>query len=211
MGLGKHGRNRTNVWDCAEVNSFGKGRDGDLVDRPTVKSNALVVVAIKDVTHSGDVALDASVGSGATLLAAEKSGRKARLIELDPLYADVAIRRWQGMTGKTGLCSGSGETFAAPARHKRRPRNRQRRPKSDQYDEYEVGYGKPTKHAQFKQGQSGNPRERPKGAKSQIASLSREMGSKVTIREGGGKLNCLKLMWRPSVYLPRFLVEIWPR
>jgi DNA modification methylase len=109
--LGKHGRNRTNVWDYAGVNSFGKGRDADLADHPTVKPTALVADAILDVTQHGDIVLDGFGGSGATLLAAEKTGRKARLIELDPLYVDVAIRRWQEMTGKTAVHAVTGETF----------------------------------------------------------------------------------------------------
>jgi DNA modification methylase len=109
--LGRHGRNRTNVWDYAGVNSFGKGRAADLVDHPTVKPTALVADAIMDVTHRGDVVLDSFGGSGSTLLAAEKTGRKARLIELDPAYVDVAIRRWQEMTGKAAIHAASGEAF----------------------------------------------------------------------------------------------------
>ncbi|WP_137703353.1 site-specific DNA-methyltransferase, partial [Marimonas lutisalis] len=109
--LGKHGRNRTNVWDYAGVNSFGKGRAADLVDHPTVKPTALVADAIMDVTRRGDVVLDVFGGSGATLLAAEKTGRWARLIELDPLYVDVAIRRWQEMTGEAAVHASTGETF----------------------------------------------------------------------------------------------------
>ncbi|MEQ6248952.1 DNA methyltransferase [Sulfitobacter sp. HNIBRBA3233] len=111
--LGKHGRNRTNVWDYAGVNSFGAGRDADLVDHPTVKPTALVADAILDVSQRGSIVLDAFGGSGATLLAAEKAGRRARLIELDPLYVDVAIRRWQEVTGQEAALSGSGETFNA--------------------------------------------------------------------------------------------------
>jgi DNA modification methylase len=109
--LGRHGRNRTNVWDYAGVNSFGKGRAADLVDHPTVKPTALVADAIMDVTHRGDVVLDSFGGSGSTLLAAEKTGRKARLIELDPAYVDVAIRRWQEMTGKDAIHAASGQAF----------------------------------------------------------------------------------------------------
>ena len=109
--LGKHGRNRTNVWDYAGVNSFGKGREADLADHPTVKPTALVADAIMDVTHRGDIVLDCFGGSGSTLLAAEKTGRKARLIELDPIYVDVAIRRWQEMTGQKAVHAVNGENF----------------------------------------------------------------------------------------------------
>jgi DNA modification methylase len=114
--LGRHGRNRTNVWDYAGVNSFGKGRAADLVDHPTVKPIALVADAIMDVTHRGDVVLDCFGGSGSTLLAAEKTGRKARLIELDPAYVDVAIRRWQEMTGKDAIHAASGQAFEERAK-----------------------------------------------------------------------------------------------
>lgn len=109
--LGKHGRNRTNVWDYAGVNTFGAGRAADLADHPTVKPTALVADALMDVSHRGDVVLDAFGGSGATLLAAEKTGRKARLIELDPLYVDVAIRRWQELTGQQAVHAVTGETW----------------------------------------------------------------------------------------------------
>jgi len=111
--LGRHGRNRTNVWDYAGVNSFGAGRAADLVDHPTVKPTALVADAIMDVSHRGDVVLDAFGGSGATLLAAERTGRRARLIELDPAYVDVAIRRWQAMTGRTASHADTQAPFAA--------------------------------------------------------------------------------------------------
>jgi DNA modification methylase len=109
--LGRHGRYRTNVWDYAGVNSFGKSREADLADHPTVKPTALVADAILDVTHRGDVVLDCFGGSGSTLLAAEKTGRKARLIELDPLYVDVAIRRWQDMTGQKAIHAETGQAF----------------------------------------------------------------------------------------------------
>ena len=113
--LGRHGRNRTNVWDYAGVNSFGAGRAADLADHPTVKPTALVADAILDVSRQGDVVLDPFGGSGATLLGAERTGRRARLIELDPAYVDVAIRRWQEMTGQEAVQAQSGERFAERA------------------------------------------------------------------------------------------------
>ena len=94
------------------MNTFRRGRQADLVDHPTVKPTALVADAIKDVTDRGDLVLDPFGGSGTTLLAAEKTGRRARLIELDPLYVDVAVRRWQALTGQVAVHVGSGETFA---------------------------------------------------------------------------------------------------
>ena len=112
VDLGRHGRYRTNVWDYAGVNTFRKGREADLADHPTVKPTALVADAIRDVSHRGEIVLDPFCGSGATLLAAEKTGRVARACELDPLYVDVAIRRWQQLTGAQAVLAGSGETFA---------------------------------------------------------------------------------------------------
>ncbi|MEM6411566.1 MAG: DNA methyltransferase [Pseudomonadota bacterium] len=109
--LGRHGRNRTNVWDYAGVNSFGETRDADLADHPTVKPTALVADALMDVSHRGDTVLDVFGGSGATLLAAQKTGRRARLIELDPQYVDVTIRRWQEMTGQRAVHAGTAETW----------------------------------------------------------------------------------------------------
>ena len=110
--LGKHGRNRTNVWDYAGVNTFGAAREADLADHPTVKPTALVADAIMDVSQRGDSVLDCFGGSGATLLAAEQTGRKARLIELDPAYVDVAIRRWQEMTGQEAVHATKNETWS---------------------------------------------------------------------------------------------------
>jgi len=110
--LGRYGRNRSNIWTYAGVNTFRRGRAADLADHPTVKPTALVADAIRDVTHRGEIVLDPFGGSGTTLLAAEKTRRRARLIELDALYVDVAIRRWQAMTGKDALLASTGETFA---------------------------------------------------------------------------------------------------
>jgi len=97
--LGKHGRNRTNVWDYASANSMRGGRREDLELHPTVKPVALVADAIKDVTRHGDLVLDLFLGSGTTLLAAERTGRRFRGIEIDPKYVDVALERWSAQTG----------------------------------------------------------------------------------------------------------------
>lgn len=115
FGLGGHGRYRTNVWSYAGMNSFGRHRDRLLALHPTVKPVALVEDAIKDVSHRGDIVLDPFGGSGTTLIAAEKCKRRARLVEIDPLYCDVIVRRWQEFTrGKVRLAS-SGLTFAEVA------------------------------------------------------------------------------------------------
>jgi DNA modification methylase len=78
---------------------------------PTVKPTALVIDAIKDCSRRGDVVLDPTLGSGTTLMAAQKSRRRARALELDPLYVDVSIRRWQRYTGESALLSETNETF----------------------------------------------------------------------------------------------------
>lgn len=93
--LGKHGRNRTNVWDYASVNSLQGSRRDDLDLHPTVKPVAMVADAICDVTRQGELVLDIFLGSGTSLIAAERVGRRFRGIDIDPAYVDVAIERWE--------------------------------------------------------------------------------------------------------------------
>ncbi len=109
--LGQHGRNRTNVWDYAGISSLRAGRSEELAMHPTVKPVALVADGIKDCSRRGGLVLDAFCGSGTILVAAERTGRKARALELDPAYVDVAVRRWQTYTGKAAVLAASGETF----------------------------------------------------------------------------------------------------
>jgi hypothetical protein len=97
--LGKHGRNRTNVWDYPSVNSMRGSRREDLDLHPTVKPTGLVADAIQDVTRRGDLVLDLFLGSGTTLMAAERTGRRFRGLDIDPAYVDVAIERWSARTG----------------------------------------------------------------------------------------------------------------
>lgn len=119
--LGQFGRHRTNVWEYAGVNSMRNGRLDELAMHPTVKPTGLVADALKDASHPGAIVLDPFSGSGTTLIAAERTGRRARVIEIDPLYVDVAVRRWQSLTGKAAVLDGSDlrfddieATFAAP-------------------------------------------------------------------------------------------------
>lgn len=109
--LGRYGRYRTNVWEYAGVNSFGRGRMDALEMHPTVKPVALVADAVRDCSRRRDIILDPFGGSGTTLIAAEKTGRRARLIEIDPLYCDATIRRWQKMTGLEARRADTDETF----------------------------------------------------------------------------------------------------
>ncbi|MDT3683728.1 MAG: site-specific DNA-methyltransferase [Pseudorhodoplanes sp.] len=109
--LGKHGRSRFNVWDYPGVNTFRPGRDEAVSAHPTVKPVALVADAILDVTRRKDIVLDPCGGSGTTLIAADRTGRHARLIEIDPLYCDAIVRRWQKATGKQAIHAETGRTF----------------------------------------------------------------------------------------------------
>jgi DNA modification methylase len=109
--LGQYGRHRANVWDYEGVNSMRVGRLDELAMHPTVKPVAMVADAIKDCSKRGSLVLDPFCGSGTILIAAEKTGRRARAIELDPKYVDVAIRRWEQYTGKIARLGPMGETF----------------------------------------------------------------------------------------------------
>jgi len=111
IALGRHGRSRSNVWQYAGVNSFRAGRMDELSAHPTVKPIAMVVDALKDCTARGDIVLDTFCGAGTTLLAAERIGRRAYVMELEPRYVDVAIRRWQAFTGRDAVHGLTGATF----------------------------------------------------------------------------------------------------
>lgn len=108
--LGKHGRYRTNVWSHRGMSSFGAGRDEALASHPTVKPVGLLVEAIKDCTRRGDLVVDGFLGSGSTLIAAEKSGRRCYGIELDPLYCDLIIARYEKLTGNQAINLATGLT-----------------------------------------------------------------------------------------------------
>jgi DNA modification methylase len=111
FGLGETGRYRTNVWDYAGVNTFRAGRVDELAMHPTVKPVALIADAIKDCSRRGEIVLDPFGGSGSTLIAAEKSGRCARLIEFDTAYCDQIMRRFETVTGKPAILATTGESF----------------------------------------------------------------------------------------------------
>lgn len=115
--LGRYGRNRTNVWTYPGTSGFGRqGEEGNLLAlHPTVKPVALVVDAILECSSRGDLVLDAFLGSGTTLIAAERTGRCCRGLELDPLYADTIIRRWQAYAGEDAQHAASGQSFAQVA------------------------------------------------------------------------------------------------
>ena len=115
FGLGDTGRYRTNVWDYAGVNSLRSSRVEELAMHPTVKPVALVADAIMDCTRRDELVLDPFAGSGSTLIAAHKTGRRARLIEYDPAYCDQILRRFQKVTGREPRRAATGEAFEAVA------------------------------------------------------------------------------------------------
>jgi DNA modification methylase len=121
FGLGETGRYRTTVWDYAGVNTFRAGRLEELELHPTVKPVDLVSDAIKDCTRRGGIVLDPFGGSGTTLIAAQKSGRTARLIEFDPSYCDVIIRRFEAVTGSPAILAWTGQTFEERAAERAPP------------------------------------------------------------------------------------------
>jgi len=117
--LGKHGRNRSNVWQCAGANAFGQTRDADLAAHPTVKPTELLENVLKDCTKRGEIVLDVFGGSGATMLAAERCGRKAHLIEIDPRYVDVALNRMRRVFEIEPVLASTGQSFDQVAAERR--------------------------------------------------------------------------------------------
>ena len=111
FGLGDTGRYRTNVWDYAGVNCFRSGRLEELSAHPTVKPVDLVADAIRDCSRRGGIVLDPFGGSGTSLIAAHKVGRRARLIEYDPAYCDVIVRRFEAVTGASATLQRTGQSF----------------------------------------------------------------------------------------------------
>jgi DNA modification methylase len=109
--LGKHGRNRTNVWEYDSANTQTRKGNNVLALHPTAKPVQLVADALLDCSHRGGIVLDSFLGSGTTLLAAERTGRLCRGMELDPLYIDTAIRRWQNVTGRDAVRASDGKPF----------------------------------------------------------------------------------------------------
>ena len=111
--LGRFGRNRSNVWRYPGGNSFGRSNEeGNLSAlHPTVKPVALVADAILDCSARSDIVLDPFLGSGTTVIAAERTGRRCYGLELDPLYVDTAIRRWQTYTGDKARHAATGRYF----------------------------------------------------------------------------------------------------
>jgi DNA modification methylase len=111
VALGRHGRHRTNVWDYVSQNALNGTTKSKLALHPTVKPVALVADAIRDCSNRNAVILDPFGGAGTTLIAAERTGRRARLIEISPKFVDATIERWQRLTGSTAVLAESGRPF----------------------------------------------------------------------------------------------------
>jgi len=112
VALGAFGRNRTNMWHYRGANSFGAGRDEALAMHPTVKPVAMIADAMLDASPRNGLVLDPFAGSGTVLIAAERTGRRAGAIELDPKYVDVALRRFRRIIGKEPVHAETGMTFS---------------------------------------------------------------------------------------------------
>ena len=111
--LGRFGRNRTNIWNYPGTNIVGKNRDAEIAMHPTVKPLALVADAILDCSKRGGIVLDVFAGSGTTLIAAEKTGRRGYGIEIDPHYTDIIIRRFYEVYGLKAIHTGSKLDFGS--------------------------------------------------------------------------------------------------
>jgi DNA modification methylase len=111
--LGKRGRWRSNVWTYPGTSSLGSDARRGLKDHPTVKPTVMLEDALLDLTNRGDIVVDPFLGSGSTLIAADKTGRFCRGVEFDPLYVDVIVRRYEAATGNHGVLVETGETFEA--------------------------------------------------------------------------------------------------
>ena len=109
--LGRRGRRRSNVWTYPGASSLGSDARRGLKDHPTVKPTAMLEDALLDLSNRSDIVVDPFLGSGSTLIAADKTGRVCRGAELDPLYVDVIVRRYEVVTGNPAILIETGEAF----------------------------------------------------------------------------------------------------
>lgn len=120
--LGKKGRWRSNLWTYPGASSLGSDARRGLQDHPTVKPTVMLEDALLDLMHRGEIVLDPFLGSGSILVAAARAGRICRSVELDPLYVDVILRRYEMTTGRQGVLEKTGETFAELATRRKKIR-----------------------------------------------------------------------------------------
>ncbi len=112
IALGKRGRWRSNLWTYPGASSLGSDARRGLKDHPTVKPTAMLEDVLLDLTNRGELVVDPFLGSGSTLIAAHNMGRVCRGVELDPLYTDVIVRRFEAATGEAAILANTGERFA---------------------------------------------------------------------------------------------------
>jgi DNA modification methylase len=111
VALGKRGRHRSNVWTYPGASSLGSDARKGLEEHPTVKPTAMLEDALIDLSNRNEIILEPSGGSGSTLIACQNTGRVCRCIELDPLYVDVIIKRFEAVSGENGRLEQTNETF----------------------------------------------------------------------------------------------------
>ena len=111
IALGKRGRHRSNVWTYPGASSLGSDARRGLQEHPTVKPTVMLEDALIDLSNRNEIILEPFTGSGSTLIACQNTGRVCRCIELDPLYVDTAIRRWQNLTGRDAVRISDGKLF----------------------------------------------------------------------------------------------------
>src|SRR4051812_22444557 len=119
VSLGQYGRYRTDVWQYRGMTGRGHERQKDLALHPTVKPVALIADAIRDVSHRSGIVLDCFGGSGSSLIAAHKTGRRARLIEIDPIYVDRIVRRWEEYAKDDAVLSVTQQSYIELAQERR--------------------------------------------------------------------------------------------
>jgi DNA modification methylase len=120
VALGKRGRWRSNVWTYPGASSIGSDARRGLTEHPTVKPTAMLEDALLDLTHRGDIILDPLLGSGSTLIAAHRTGRICRGVEIDPLYIDLIARRYEAATGEAAVLVETGEPYQEVAARQER-------------------------------------------------------------------------------------------
>ena len=159
--LGRFGRSRTNVWEYAGMSSFGKDRESDLAGHPTPKPLALVSDAILDCSKRSGIILDAFAGSGTTLLAAEKTGRRGYGIELDPHYADLIVKRFEDLYGLGAIHIDSDLSFErVRAERTEHEKDGQARTKKEQKGQIDPSGKKANRKKGRRKQQSAGPRKR---------------------------------------------------
>jgi DNA modification methylase len=130
LEVGRHGRHRSNVWKYAGAKSSGKDRNGERATHPALKPVALIADAMLDCSRRGGIVLDGFAGSGSTLIAAEKTGRRGFGIEIDPYHVDTIVRRFQANFGLKAVHAETDLDFAAVSRRRSKEMNDDRKDKT---------------------------------------------------------------------------------